>query len=836
MFVNSLFKDYLEKIGLEIWNGESTRDLICLEFNYGSRSYQKEYKHLRKVAESLAHEYECAKEQNDSFLIEQIENKQKKVQDLTEIASKNSNKYEEKSKDELRELFYVNGVDVPYVFYDRKGNEKKREVIHYKMLYRSTGKAKKGSCMFICDRLYEQAIRYLRMGIELDNDNPMIVEISAYSPLISSGIIGQVKINPHNILILKDVERFFKTDVTSIETDENRHCLAKTISNYRLKNTLFDGQALIDSKIFPKWAHGYVLLRQHFCKMAAFSSNMQDFFKDYYGDKYETATVVDMFGVVHYVKDIELVTTDNSMKWIKFHKSYDYWCKWVEENGGYFGIVKTSHRSKLGNYQKMSYQMVNSLDNSIIKSVCHDSIQYVERLKTDLSFFVEYLKANSNFSNDFDVLIALLKHNPDFERCEYFRKRRKKIIQRYVINLKKGRIIQNAENLTIVGSPYAMLLYAATGNPDIVDEDDTLKVEPGTIQCYTERFNDGEYLAFFRSPFNSKNNLTYLHNIHDERIKKYFNLGRQIVAVNMVGTDFQDRNNGSDQDSDFGYTTNQPDIVNHAKHCYLNYHTIVNNIPKSTKRYKNSLETFAEVDNALAKSQLDIGESSNLAQIAQTYDYTFNSHEYSDYVCILSVIAQAAIDSAKRQFDIDISSEIKRIKEKMNVTKNKYPQFWKLIKFNISYENINNSLDCPMNKLYNISITKFRSDTTTLPMSNFFIKHQLDSDRRKSKQIEDLIARYSLKVTEYNIDHDNSDYLLLKSDFDDLIYSIRKIGIPNKYIGLMSWLMNRAFNITPDVSRNKQLRSKLNTNISLLLKVLYEVNSDAFLKCFTAKS
>ena len=835
MFTNSLFKDYLERNGLDVWNNESTRDIICLEFNYGSRSYKKECEHLRKVAENTVNEYKKAKVQNDTFLLSQIEKKRKKVLELTEIAHENRKKYKEKSKDELREMFYVEGIDVPYVSYKRDGSIRNREVIHYKMLYRSTGKAKKGSCMFICDRLYETAIKYLRMGIELDDSNPMIVEISAYSPLISSGIVGKLRINPRNILILKDVDRFFETNVISIETDENKHCFAKAISEYRLKNTLFDGQALIDSSIFPEWAHGYILLRQHFCKMAAFSSNMQEFFKDYYGDRYKTATVTDMFGVVHYVKDIELVTTDNSMKWIKFHKSYDYWCEWVEENGSYFGIVKTSHKSKLGSYQKMSYQMVNSLDNDIMENVCMDSIAYVERLKKDLSFFIEYLKLNSNFSNDYDALVALLEHNPEFERCDYFRRRRKMIIQGYVTNLKSGRIIQNAENLTIVGSPYAMLLYAATGDPDVVDTDDTLQIESGTIQCYTERFNDGEYLAFFRSPFNSKNNLTYLHNSLDKRIKKYFNLGQQIVAVNMIGTDFQDRNNGSDQDSDFGYTTNQPDIVNHAKRCYMNYHTIVNNIPKSTKRYKNNLESFAEIDNALAKSQLDIGESSNLAQIAQSYDYTYNSQGYSDYVCILSVIAQAAIDSAKRQFDIDITSEIKRIKRNMNVSQNKYPLFWRSVKFNFPDRNINPSLDCPMNRLCNLNIPKFRSDTTTLPMSVFFIKHQLDIDRRISRQIEELITKYSLKVNDCNINHNDSDYLLLKSDFESLISSIRKIGIANKYTGLMSRLLDRAFNITPNVSRNKQLKSKLNSNMSLLFKVLYEVNSDAFLKCFTAK-
>ena len=104
--------------------------------------------------------------------------------------------------------------------------------------------------------------------------------------------------------------------------------------------------------------------------------------------------------------------------------------------------------------------------------------------------------------------------------------------------------MQNADNLVIVGSPYAMLLYGATGKEVAVDDDDTFSVEPGTIQCYTKRFSPGDFLAFFRSPFNSKNNLTYLHNVYDERLEKYFDFSNEIVAVNMIGTDFQSRNNG----------------------------------------------------------------------------------------------------------------------------------------------------------------------------------------------------------------------------------------------------------------------------------------------------
>lgn len=575
MFTNSLFGDYLKENGLKVWKEESTRDLICLEFNFGSRSYEEEIEHLKKVAVKARTEYKIAKSYNYPTQIQKKKNKRHKLSQLFIEAKKNKEKYQKHSKEDIRKIFYNDGVNVEYITRKKNGDIVKREMIHYKMLYRSTGKAKKGSCMFICDRLYKKAIKFLYMGIKLPKKNSPIVEISAYAPLISSAIVGKIKINPKNILILKDVDRYFNTKVVAIKTDKQKQCYAEHINNYKLKNTLFDGQALIDSAIFPSWGNGYVLLRHHFCKMAAFSTNIQQFFKDYFKDDYYSATVKDMFGNEHYVKDIELITTDNAMKWLKFDISYDYWCERVYENNCMFGIVKTAHESKLGEVQRMSYQMVNCLDNSIMENVVKESVEYINKLKQNDDFFLKYLEQNKNFSNDFEVLIALCNQNRDFLRSSYFRRRRRKIIETYVLNMKSGKIIQNAENLVVVGSPYAMLLYAASGKEESVDDDDTFFVEPGTIQCYTERFNSGEYLAFFRSPFNSQNNLTYLHNTYHRNLEKYFNLGRQCIAINMNGTDAQDRNNGMDMDSDSGYTTNQPDIVEHAKNCYSNSPTIV---------------------------------------------------------------------------------------------------------------------------------------------------------------------------------------------------------------------------------------------------------------------
>lgn len=830
MLTNSLFLDFLLNNGLNVWKEESTRDVITIEFNYGSRSFEQEEKHVRGLIEKT--------DPSD-------ENRLERLNKLYSFVLDNKDKYVKKSNQELRTMFYVNGVEVTYNTHNKSGQIIKSETILYRMLYRTPGKAKKGVCTFICDRLYKKAREFLYMGIELPYENAKIVEIGAYASLITSSVVGRIKIPPERILVLNDFDSFFTTNVVSVETNENNECVAVRKDNYELKNTMFDGQALIDASIFPTWGDGYVLLRHHMCKMAAFNTNIQRFFVDWCREHnldYMEFKVNDMFGKEHYAKDILLITTDNAMKWLKFGVSYDYWSERVRENDSLFGVVKTSHQSKLGNVQRMSYQMVNALDINTMDESMRVTADYLRKLQTNDEVFLEYLKKNINFSNDFEVLLALVNQDPDFIRSEYFRQRKKKIIETYILNMKSGKLIQNADNLTIVGSPYAMLLHSVGVSPE---EDDTFEVEDDCIQCFTDRFDYDEYLAAFRNPFNSRNNMGYLHNHYHPFFHRYFNLGKQIVAVNMVHTDFQDRNNGSDQDSDSIYTTNHSSIVNHARHCYMSYPTIVNNIQKEQNHYKNTLEDYAAIDNKLAKAQLAIGESSNLAQLCLTYTYTFDDRKYDDYVCILSVLAQCAIDNAKRTFSIDLPREIKRIKKDMDIGRNLYPYFWTIIKpefksvretKNGKVHMINKGLKCPMNELYQFKAERHVDQTSTLPMSTFFVNYELKEKIRKCKRIEEFIQKYSFKLYGYNIDDENNmeEYLLLREDFDKLIEDIRSIHISNNYLGLMSWLLNRAFMITPNIqSNNGKIRTVLNKNKSLLVKTLYEISPVQFLQCLS---
>ena len=150
-----------------------------------------------------------------------------------------------------------------------------------------------------------------------------------------------------------------------------------------------------------------------------------------------------MFGNKRYVKNIKLITTENATKWIKFSNleiDYKYWCKQISKNGFKFGIVKTGHESKLGDVQQMSYQMVNALKLEDMPEIMYKSVKYVERLKKDDDEFLDFLEHRANFLNDFDAIRSIVKQNPLFIESDYFRNRRKAVIQSYILQMKNGKV------------------------------------------------------------------------------------------------------------------------------------------------------------------------------------------------------------------------------------------------------------------------------------------------------------------------------------------------------------------------------------------------------------
>lgn len=142
-----------------------------------------------------------------------------------------------------------------------------------------------------------------------------------------------------------------------------------------------------------------------------------------------------------------------------------------------------------------------------------------------------------------------------------------------------------------------------------------------------------------------------------------------------------------------------------------------------------------------------------------------------------------------------------------------------------------------MNNIYRLKMKEVRPNTSTLPISEFYVKHEVPESIRTARKIEKLIEKYSIDLLNYNTkdeEENRDEYILLRSDFDELIKDIRETGMGMKYSYIFSWLINRAFKIGSGVRQNANvLDSKIEKNKSLLLKTLYEVNKEALMSCFS---
>lgn len=118
-------------------------------------------------------------------------------------------------KHDLRKLYYKEGITYTFEKKNKKGEIVERKPIHFKMLMRSTGKAKDGECVFIRDSLHHKAINFLTMGLydlmdEQSKNDPekvfKLVELAAYQTLTTATAKGYIQIPLENILVVEDEE------------------------------------------------------------------------------------------------------------------------------------------------------------------------------------------------------------------------------------------------------------------------------------------------------------------------------------------------------------------------------------------------------------------------------------------------------------------------------------------------------------------------------------------------------------------------------------------------------------------------------------------------------
>lgn len=563
---------------------------------------------------------------------------------------------------QLREHFYSNG-------FNTNGT-------HYVRYKRSAGSSREGTCLFIDERLYKYMTKWSECGLKSQSD---LASWESYRALSLSGIKGTIEIPLNGILFVPDYKSTFKDEVVSVEIQDGK--LTAQTKQTQITNDIWDGESLLDESLFAgKYADRHMLLlRNKFFKSCAFKTKLQKWIKDK-GIILANMKARGFITLATDISQIVMVTTPNSLKYLKFvgALSDKNIRKWTENVNSAFGVVKWDKRTKYfgGKLVQSSYQFLNTLGLNVqqAEQLLQPSIDYISLIRKDIDFMryhftdafarecdgEEKQERADGLAERADVIFTLMHKCPHFDETELYSNFRDDVVKGLKERLKRGHILLNGTNATLFGNGTELLKY-------IAGEEVTSELKNGQIRC--ERFENGVKLLCARSPHITMGNLCLVENNTDGEIWDYFDLDENIVCVNAINENIQQRLNGCDYDSDTMLITDNKLLVKSAEKYNNLFKVPVCNI-MSVGNANNALSEFDH-----KTSENKIGEIVNLSQKLNSliWDNLNNGASAEDVlsiyedVCKLAVLSGLEIDKAKRAYDnVNVGSELAALRKKYN--------------------------------------------------------------------------------------------------------------------------------------------------------------------------
>lgn len=561
---------------------------------------------------------------------------------------------------DLRAHFYQNG------FY--------LDGVHYVRYKRSAGSSREGKCLFIDERLYKAMDKWSGCGLKAQTD---LASWESYKALSLSSIKGTINIPLDGILFVPDYKSIFTEEVVSVELKDGK--LITEQKQTEITNDIWDGESLLDESVF---VNGYadkhmLLLRNKFFKSCAFRTKLQKWIKD------KNITLADLktrgFTLATDVSQIVMVTTPNSLKYFKFAGglSEKNIRKWTESVNDTFGVVKWDKSTRFfhGDMVQSSYQLLNTLglDKAQVEKLLQPSFDYISLVRSDVEFMRYHFtdayvrekeekekKVPDGLAERAEVIFRLLFSCSFFDCTALYANFRDDVVSGLKTNLRRGHILLNGTNATLFGNGPELLKY-------IAGEKVESELKKGQIRC--ARFENGVKLLCARSPHITMGNLYAVENNLDGDIWNYFDLGKNIVCVNAIGENIQQRLNGCDYDSDSMLITDDKLLVETAERYKEQFKVPVCGISSMSK----SGQTLSELDHDTSENK--IGEIVNLSQKLNSIIWNEIHHGapkvkileiYKD-VCKLAVLSGLEIDKAKRAYDnVNVGKELSALRKKYN--------------------------------------------------------------------------------------------------------------------------------------------------------------------------
>ena len=574
---------------------------------------------------------------------------------------------------EVREHLYEHGFDI--------------DGIHYVRYKRSAGASRDGRCLFIAEPLYAEMMEWSSCGLSADTASDQ-ASWQAYTALTLSSIESTIKLPKKSILIIRDRVSRFKADAVCVKETEN-HDLVAEEEETDIENVIWDGEALLDASVFEEFDYadkGMMLLRNRFFKTCAFNTNLQQWFED---NCITSISQLAGYTTARNIKDIKLVITESSVKYLKFmpkdmplEQAFKRWLDALYEgkDTSTFGVVKADHDAPLmdGWMAYTNYQLINTLGltRQGVGKLLDESFCFLERMQNESPFMRYHINMTSDRASiamdeipDLakyrrDMVLDMTCRTPDFEKTDFYKSFRSDNAQIFKKRLKHGRIAVCGNYEVLLGNPYEFLvaLTDETYEPTeslMFDEDEVCTVA----------FAHDEWIACARSPHITMGNLYLARNTRQMDILTYFNLTPNIICVNAINNNIQQRLNGCDYDSDSMLVTNNQWIITGAQQSYdVLKVPVCKAEPVGKTDYKNTPKDLARLDQTIAKNK--IGEIVNLSQFLNCLLWDGQITGESEYapadiyhdICTLAVLSGMEIDKAKRLYSVDSAKVLARLR------------------------------------------------------------------------------------------------------------------------------------------------------------------------------
>lgn len=615
--------------------------------------------------------------------------------------------------------------------------------VEYCYFKRGASKARTSNVIFCKKECYNNLYNPCLLGLKfIENELYDLTSKEAYTSLIMSSVIGTINIPQESILIINDlISPSFKAQQSVTKKDDEGN-IYQVNDYFDVENNMSDGQLLMDESIFTGndilSSATCSLLRNDFFKGNAVRVRLQDYYKEN-----NITKVYDMYRGWIDADNILLVITPSACKYLKFADQYtsesDCFLDWLKLIPNTFGVVKIDHMGRYAYSNRLSYQMLNSMNlkKETVEKIMADELKYYKLLKdntlytsadikkmnkTDkklnrsvrnkMSYFLSMLdnKDNDNTVKSSDMISDLLKANPKFRFTKAFKDWKKEQLQDYMSNLRLGKVrIKNSIYAIMISCPYEFLV-ATTKEFNKVDN----CIMDGW-ECYCPTYKHGVELLSIRNPQINAGNIACLTNTwHDEYKWFGYNINGNpeydfVVFINSYNVDIMNRLQGCDWDIDSCYLCNQADLVSEAKES-LKWVTPVNGIEgsKELKKYNNT--SLAKLDAYLGSSTQIIGKIVNKSAIFNAYMYNAINNGYSqEYIdacysasSTLSSFSQISIDMAKKTFkDLNLTKEMNNLN--YTTYKNNHNQPEQILKFE---RDCNNTSKITISKYINSKLFK----------------------------------------------------------------------------------------------------------------------------------